>query len=54
MIAQEADLSSYESKNAMFFDDRELPDGNQEFFTNQISLASYEYTIYDNLDLLFF
>ena len=48
MIAQEADLSSYESKNAMFFDDRELPDGNQEFFTNQISLASYEYTIYDN------
>ena len=40
-------LSNY-LKNKQFFDNRELPDGNPDFFSNQISLASYEFTIYDN------
>lgn len=48
IISQQADLSSYEFKNKQFFDNRELPDGNPDFFSNQISLASYEFTIYDN------
>jgi hypothetical protein len=47
MIANQADLSSYASMNAALFDNRELPDGNPDFF-NQVVLAGYDKTIYNN------
>ena len=47
MIANQADLSSYATMNAALFDNRELPDGNPDFF-NQVVLAGYDKTIYNN------
>jgi hypothetical protein len=47
MIANQADLSSYATMNAALFDNRELPDGNPDFF-NQVVLAGYDRTIYNN------
>lgn len=47
MIANQADLSSYTTMNAALFDNRELPDGNPDFF-NQVVLAGYDKTIYNN------
>ena len=47
MIANQADLSSYATINAAMFDNRELPDGNPDFF-NQVVLAGYDKTIYNN------
>ena len=47
MIANQADLSSYATINAAMFDNRELPDGNPDFF-NQVVLAGYDRTIYNN------
>ena len=47
MIANQADLSSYATINAALFNNRELPDGNPDFF-NQVVLAGYDKTIYNN------
>ena len=47
MIANQADLSSYATINAAMFDNRELPDGNPDFF-KQVVLAGYDKTIYNN------
>lgn len=47
MIANQADLSSYTTMNAALFDNRQLPDGNPDFF-NQVVLAGYDKTIYNN------
>ena len=47
MIANQADLSSYATMNAALFDNRQLPDGNPDFF-NQVVLAGYDKTIYNN------
>jgi hypothetical protein len=46
MISQQPDMSSYFSMNAALFDTRQLPSGNPAFF-NQISLDTYDYTIYN-------
>ncbi len=47
MAANQVDLSSYASMNAALFDNRQLPDGNPDFF-NQVVLAGYDKTIYNN------
>ena len=47
MIAQQPDMSSYFNMNAALFDTRQLPSGNPAFF-NQISLDTYDYTIYND------
>ena len=46
MISQQPDMSSYFNMNAALFDTRQLPSGNPAFF-NQISLDTYDYTIYN-------
>jgi len=46
MISQQPDMSSYFTMNAALFDTRQLPSGNPAFF-NQISLDTYDYTIYN-------
>ena len=46
MISQQPDMSSYFNMNAALFDTRQLPSGNPGFF-NQISLDTYDYTIYN-------
>ena len=40
-------MSGYMAMNASFFDDRQLPKGNQDFF-KQINLTGYDYNIYKN------
>ena len=47
MAANQVDLSSYANMNAALFDNRQLPDGNPDFF-NQVVLAGYDKTIYNN------
>ena len=47
MVAQQPDMSSYFNMNAALFDTKQLPSGNPAFF-NQISLATYAYTIYND------
>jgi len=47
MISQQPDMSSYFNMNAALFDTRQLPSGNPAFF-NQISLDTYDYTIYND------
>ena len=47
MIANQVDLSNYATMNAALFDNRQLPDGNPNFF-NQVVLAGYDRTIYNN------
>ena len=46
MTAKQADISSYFDTNAALFDTRQLPGGDPMFFM-QVSLASYDKTIYD-------
>ena len=46
MISQQPDMSGYFTMNAALFDTRQLPSGNPAFF-NQISLDTYDYTIYN-------
>ena len=45
MTAKQADISSYFDTNAALFDTRQLPGGDPMFFM-QVSLASYDKTIY--------
>lgn len=45
MKAQEPDMSSYIARNAVMIDNRQLSDGNLNFF-DQINLESYHKTIY--------
>ena len=47
MAAQQPDMSGYMAMNASFFDDRQLPKGNQNFF-KQMNLTGYDYNIYEN------
>jgi len=47
MAAQQPDMSGYMAMNASFFDDRQLPKGNQDFF-KQMNLTGYDYNIYEN------
>ena len=47
MIRQQPNIDSYASINNALFDNRQLPDGNMDFF-NQINLESYQKTIYDD------
>jgi hypothetical protein len=47
MISNQVDISSYATKNNAIFDNRQLADGNPDFF-NQISLVSYNKTIYND------
>ena len=51
MISQQPDISSYMAMNANFFDDRQLPGGNQDFF-NQMNLTGYDYNIYENNNMI--
>ena len=46
MVSQQPDMSSYFNMNAALFDTKQLPSGNPAFF-NQISLDTYDYTIYN-------
>jgi hypothetical protein len=46
MTAKQANISSYFNMNAGLFDLRQLPGGNPAFF-DQISLDTYDYTIYN-------
>ena len=45
MVAMQPDMSSYANMNQALFDDRQLPQGNLDFFM-QVSLATYDKTIY--------
>ena len=45
MVAMQPDMSSYAKMNQAMFDDRQLPQGNLDFFM-QVSLATYDKTIY--------
>ena len=45
MVAMQPDMSSYANMNQELFDDRQLPQGNLDFFM-QVSLATYDKTIY--------
>jgi hypothetical protein len=47
MVSNQVDISSYATKNNAIFDNRQLADGNPDFF-NQISLVSYNKTIYND------
>ena len=47
MIQHQPDIDSYANINNALFDNRQLPDGNMDFF-NQINLESYQKTIYDD------
>lgn len=47
MKSNQVDISSYDNINQAIFDNRQLPDGNAEFF-NQVALVGYDKTIYNN------
>tara|TARA_X000001382_G_scaffold125772_1_gene111651 strand:+ start:293 stop:559 length:267 start_codon:yes stop_codon:yes gene_type:complete len=47
MKANQVDISSYDNINQAIFDNRQLPDGNADFF-NQVALVGYDKTIYTN------
>jgi hypothetical protein len=47
MIKHQPNIDSYANINNALFDNRQLPDGNMDFF-NQINLESYQKTIYDD------
>jgi len=47
MVSNQVDISSYATMNNAIFDNRQLADGNPDFF-NQISLVSYNKTIYND------
>jgi hypothetical protein len=47
MVSNQVDISSYATINAGLFDNRQLVDGNLNFF-NQIVLVGYDKTIYNN------
>ena len=47
MVSNQVDISSYSTINAAMFDNRQLVDGNLNFF-NQVVLVGYDKTIYNN------
>jgi len=47
MVSNQVDISSYATMNNAIFDNRQLADGNPAFF-NQIALAGYDKSIYNN------
>jgi len=47
MVSNQVDISSYATINAGLFDNRQLNDGNPDFF-NQVVLAGYDKSIYTN------
>ena len=47
MKSNQVDISSYDNINQAIFDNRQLPDGNADFF-NQVALVGYDKTIYNN------
>ena len=47
MVSNQVDISSYATMNTAIFDNRQLPDGNPDFF-KQVVLAGYDKSIYNN------
>lgn len=47
MVSNQVDISSYATMNTAIFDNRQLPDGNPNFF-KQVVLAGYDKSIYNN------
>jgi len=47
MVSNQVDISSYSTMNTAIFDNRQLPDGNPDFF-KQVVLAGYDKSIYNN------
>ena len=47
MVSNQVDISSYATMNTAIFDNRQLPDGNPDFF-KQVVLAGYNKSIYNN------
>jgi len=47
MVSNQVDISSYVNMNTAIFDNRQLPDGNPDFF-KQVALAEYDKSIYTN------
>ena len=47
MVSNQVDISSYVNMNTAIFDNRQLPDGNPDFF-KQVALAGYDKSIYTN------
>lgn len=47
MVSNQVDISSYATMNTAIFDNKQLPDGNPDFF-KQVVLAGYDKSIYNN------